>query len=303
MSGKSLADEQVSTDDVSLSVPRNVAGLITQVDRNAPPVLPKSAPTRSSNLEMGAEHRAITQKPVRRSFLQRFACCWSPSDVLSQATTTSTTDVRPASHGQPLHMPVMDKPVGTFKKLLALDLDETLVHSSFQPVDKASFSIAVTIDAIVHTVYVIKRPGCDEFLQRLAQHYELIIYTASLSKYADPLLDILDPHKTISKRLFRENCVYYDGHYVKDLSLLNREITQTIIVDNSPMSYIFHPENAIDCSSFFDDLADVELWQIADFLVSIKNCPDARLMCRHWREWCKNNPSSVPAPQIGLKLY
>jgi len=62
-------------------------------------------------------------------------------------------------------------------------------------------------------------------------------------------------------------------------------------------------ENAIDCSSFFDDLADVELWQIADFLVSIKNCPDARLMCRHWREWCKNNPSSVPAPQIGLKLY
>lgn len=52
------------------------------------------------------------------------------------------------------------------------------------------------------------------------------------------------------------------GHYVKDLSLLNREIQQTIIVDNSPMSYIFHPENAIDCSSFFDDPTDVELWQV-----------------------------------------
>lgn len=49
------------------------------------------------------------------------------------------------------------------------------------------------IEGIVHCVYVIKRPGCDEFLQRLAEHYELLIYTASLSKYADPLLDILDP--------------------------------------------------------------------------------------------------------------
>lgn len=63
----------------------------------------------------------------------------------------------------------------------------------------------------------------------------------------------------VSKRLFREHCVFYDGksslidwllwlnsslapgHYVKDLSLLNRDISQTIIVDNSPMSYIFHP--------------------------------------------------------------
>ena len=49
---------------------------------------------------------------------------------------------------------------------------------------------------------------------------------------------------------------------MKDLSLLNRDLSQTIIVDNSPMSYIFHPENAIDCGSFIDDLADIELWQV-----------------------------------------
>lgn len=45
------------------------------------------------------------------------------------------------------------------KKCLALDLDETLVHSSFQPVDNASFVISVVIEGVVHTVYVIKRPG------------------------------------------------------------------------------------------------------------------------------------------------
>ena len=82
---------------------------------------------------------------------------------------------------------------------------------------------------------------------------QIVIYTASLSKYADPLLDKLDVNKVIDKRLFRENCVFHDGHFVKDLSLLNRELSQTIIVDNSPMSYKFHPENAIDCASFIGE--------------------------------------------------
>jgi RNA polymerase II subunit A small phosphatase-like protein len=81
------------------------------------------------------------------------------------------------------------------KKCLALDLDETLVHSSFQPVENASFTISVTIEGMVHNVFVIKRPGVDEFLERMAETYELIVFTASLSKYADPLLDILDPKK------------------------------------------------------------------------------------------------------------
>lgn len=40
---------------------------------------------------------------------------------------------------------------------------------------------------------------------------QVVVYTASLSKYADPLLDELDIHKVISKRLFRENCVLHKG--------------------------------------------------------------------------------------------
>ena len=71
-------------------------------------------------------------------------------------------------------------------------------------------------------------------------------------------------------------------------------INSTIIVDNSPMSYKFHPENAIDCSSFLYDPKDVELWQIGDFLCGIYGCEDVRLVCRHWREWVKNNKSTVP---------
>jgi RNA polymerase II subunit A small phosphatase-like protein len=171
------------------------------------------------------------------------------------------------------------------KKCLVLDLDETLVHSSFRAVPGADFVIPVQIEDVVHYVYVAKRPGVDEFLIEMAKHYEVILYTASLNKYADPLLDLLDPHRTIRTRLFRESCVFYEGNYVKDLSILDRDLSQTIIVDNSPSSYIFHPENAIDCSSFIDDPEDVELKQIASFLTGVKDVKDVRSTCSMWREW------------------
>jgi len=183
------------------------------------------------------------------------------------------------------------------KKCLVLDLDETLVHSSLAEEPGAHMVIPVHIDNGIKDVYVIKRPGVDDFLKRMGEQYEIIIYTASLSKYADPLLDQLDVHKVISKRLFRENCVYHQGHYVKDLSLVNRDLQHCIIVDNSPMSYTFHPENAIDCGSFIDDPKDTEMWQIGDFLSGISKCDDVRLHCKWWREWCKKNPKKSTVPE------
>lgn len=182
------------------------------------------------------------------------------------------------------------------RKCLVLDLDETLVHSSLREEASAHMVIPVNIDNAVHDVYVIKRPGVDEFLKRMGEHFEIFVYTASLSKYADPLLDQLDTHRVISKRLFRENCVFHEGHYVKDLSLLNRDLQQTIIVDNSPMSYTFHPENAIDCGSFIDDMKDVEMWTIGDFLQGISKCDDVRQFCNGWREWCAAHPKLCTVP-------
>lgn len=171
------------------------------------------------------------------------------------------------------------------KKCLVLDLDETLVHSSFRAVPGADFVIPVQIEDVVHFVYVAKRPGVDEFLLEMSKYYEIVVYTASLNKYADPLLDLLDPHRVIRTRLFRESCVYYEGNYVKDLSLLDRDLKHSIIVDNSPNSYLFQPENAIDCSSFIDDPNDRELPQIAGFLKDIEDVEDVTGICRLWKKW------------------
>ncbi|KAI4168155.1 MAG: hypothetical protein LQ343_006594 [Gyalolechia ehrenbergii] len=152
------------------------------------------------------------------------------------------------------------------KKCLVLDLDETLVHSSFKILHQADFTIPVEIEGQYHNVYVIKRPGVDQFMKRVGELYEVVVFTASVSKYGDPLLDQLDIHNVVHHRLFRESCYNHQGNYVKDLSQVGRDLRETIIIDNSPTSYVFHPQHAVPISSWFSDAHDNELLDLIPVL-------------------------------------
>eukprot|EP01132_Coremiostelium_polycephalum_P005079 gene5079-6322_t len=172
--------------------------------------------------------------------------------------------------------PIQPKNIG--KKTLVLDLDETLVHSSFQPVNNADFIVPVDIEGKIHQVYVVKRPGVDHFLKTVGELFEIVVFTASLAKYADPVLNLLDIYNVIHFRLFREACHNHKSLYVKDLSRLGRELKSTIIVDNSPSSYMFHPENAIPIDSWFNDENDRELLEMIPLLEDITKVDDVRLV-------------------------
>jgi len=147
------------------------------------------------------------------------------------------------------------------KKCLVIDLDETLVHSSFKPVE-CDFIVHVEIEDQIYQVYVAKRPYVDEFLKRCGELFETVVFTASLAKYADPVLDLLDVHKVVDWRLFRESCSPYKGSYVKDMGRMGRDIDSIMIIDNSPHSYLFNPQNAIPCESWFCDKNDRELLEL-----------------------------------------
>jgi RNA polymerase II subunit A small phosphatase-like protein len=67
----------------------------------------------------------------------------------------------------------------------------------------------------------------------MSKHYELIIFTASLSKYADPLVDRLDSKRVCFFRLFREHCSMINGAFVKDMGRLDRDLKDVIILDVS----------------------------------------------------------------------
>lgn len=126
------------------------------------------------------------------------------------------------------------------------------------------------------SVYVLVRPGAKEFLEELAPFYEMVIYTASLSKYADPLMDILDPKGICTARLFREHCTFYSNIFVKDLSKIDRDPKDLLIIDNSPNSYLFQPESALPIVSWYDDMEDTLLYEYIPILQGMSIIDDVR---------------------------
>ena len=99
-------------------------------------------------------------------------------------------------------------------------------------------------------------------------------------QYADPVLDLLDKHHVVQHRLFREHCHNHRGTYVKDMSQMGRELKNIIIIDNSPASYLFHPENAVPIESWFDDPDDRDLEELIPFLQECAKAPDVRVPLR-----------------------
>lgn len=97
-----------------------------------------------------------------------------------------------------------------------------------------------------------------------------------MSIYANPLVDTIDPERTIPYRLYRDHCFSYQGSYIKDLSLLGRPMKDVIIVDNSPNAYYFHPENAVPILSWYDDPDDKCLFEMLPLLESLAGVDDVR---------------------------
>ncbi|XP_033338409.1 CTD small phosphatase herzog [Megalopta genalis] len=228
--------------------------------------------------EVASNGPASGKKPRGRGLLRSLLCCLGRGRG-SSSKSSKTSSVQWEDHGYSppprtgsqrfLLPPVRHQDM--HKKCMVIDLDETLVHSSFKPINNADFVVPVEIDGTVHQVYVLKRPYVDEFLQRMGELYECVLFTASLAKYADPVADLLDRWGVFRARLFRESCVFHRGNYVKDLNKLGRDLQQIIIVDNSPASYIFHPDNAVPVASWFDDMTDSELLDLIPFFEKLSN--------------------------------
>ena len=168
--------------------------------------------------------------------------------------------------------------ISKFKKTLVLDLDETLIHSNFFNINNSNcdFSLDINYENKNIKANVLKRPGVDEFLSKMSNLYEIVIFTASLSQYAIPLIEQLDKNKVCSFKLFREHCSFINNGYTKDLKRLNRNMNDIIIVDNTPNCYFLNNDNGFPIKSWLNDINDRELIRIIPYLEFLSNVDDVR---------------------------
>ena len=161
------------------------------------------------------------------------------------------------------------------KKSLILDLDETLVHSSFFPFERASdLTLPIKVDNHNRLVYILRRPYAIEFMKEMSQYYEIIIYTASIPEYASNLLDELDKYNIISKRYYRYNCILNKGMYIKDLRIIGKPFKDLIIIDNNPISYAYNINNGLPILSWYGDREDIELLKLIPLLKFLSKVDD-----------------------------
>ncbi|KAG5292848.1 NIF domain-containing protein [Histoplasma ohiense] len=199
---------------------------------------------------------------------------------------------------QPSYTPPCNPRYGpSAQKTLVLDLDETLIHSLAKggrmssghmvevklstPVTTSTPEGSATTIGPQHPIlyYVHKRPHCDEFLRKVCKWYKLVVFTASVQEYADPVIDWLEQErKYFHRRYYRQHCTLRNGAYIKDLSSVEPDLSKVMILDNSPMSYIFHEDNAIPIEGWINDPTDNDLLHLIPILEALQYVTDVRAL-------------------------
>jgi len=137
---------------------------------------------------------------------------------------------------------------------LVLDIDETISHTM-----KLSFGN-----------YFLLRPGVIHLIKKLYHFFEIDIFTAAIKRYADNIVDKLDPNdEYINYRFYREHCIYEGTKTVKKLVRMGRELNKIIFVDNIKYNAKYNMDNLYHVSSWKDDVYDEEMIKLQDLLIEI----------------------------------
>lgn len=168
------------------------------------------------------------------------------------------------------------------KKILLLDLDETLLHADFQNrFSEHDAVITFTSNSIQYSVGIMVRPGAFDFLNILSEQFEIYAFTASSSPYAEAVVNFFDPEGKIFKRIFTRNkCLnLFNRIYIKDLSTIFDidDIGRVVLVDNSFYSFMNNISNGVLINSFYGDKSDLELYSVMNYLIGfVSKAEDVR---------------------------
>lgn len=219
--------------------------------QNIRPQTPVYSEISIEKVEMVDYKTFIKDKKISRTFIELTKC-----DEIEVVSTKDNTEASPVI--QVPYLPPKCK--GDKEYTLVLDLDETLIHypdfTAYEDFDQDFYML---------------RPGLHKFLKRMAEYYEIVVFTAGTQDYADYILDQVDFCHKISHRLYRQHWTLDGNIYRKDLDKLGRDLAKVIIVDNLPENFEKHQNNGITIKSWYDDMDDTVLGDLGDILEEIQN--------------------------------
>lgn len=152
-------------------------------------------------------------------------------------------------------VPYLSENTSNKEYTLVLDLDETLVHF----IEDAE------------SAYIQIRPGAEDFIEELAEYFELVVFTAAMQSYADLVIDGIDPKQKISGRLYRQHTETIGSVNVKDLSKIGRDLNKVVILENCADNFRLQPLNGIQIKDFEGDENDEELDILKVELIKLVN--------------------------------
>ena len=193
----------------------------------------------------------------------------------------------------------MPAPTGTARKLLVLDLDETLIHASEAALDRAE-------DFRVGPYFIYRRPHLDAFIARVRMHFELCVWTASGEAYATQIIERTFPPGALEFVWSHRRCTLVrdwtnDGYEtIKNLAKIKRRgyrLESVIAVDDTPAKYARSYGNLVAVREFVGDTSDAELPLLADYLIGLASAANVRVIeKRHWRQQVSKAGPEPPAP-------
>jgi len=268
------------------------------------------------------DHKAMAQELKEPAKLPE-----PPALEAATATAAAVVSAQPPPKASASAKPIPRGPSSVIRqtpKILVLDLDETLIHSTSRPrpgyelghrggpgagataLLRGGFGfgwllgldglgallglrgrahpgrlrthmVEVVLEGRSLIYHVYKRPWVDYFLRKVAAWYHVVVYTASVQEYADPVIDWLDQGRgLISGRLFRDACTFSNGAYLKNLSIVDADLARVCLVDNSPASYLINPANGIPIEGWTHDPNDEALLDLLPVLDSLRFASDVR---------------------------
>lgn len=173
------------------------------------------------------------------------------------------------------------------RHLLILDLDETLVFATEDPLN-------YTPDCQLSDYAVYCRPYLNEFLTQVLVWFQVAVWSSAGGSYVQEVVELIFPDANALKFVWsgkrctqRYDLIESQFYWVKKLKKVKRRgfnLDQVLMIDDTPQKLEQNYGNLIRVRPFEGDRHDTELRDLLPFLAALRSVDNVRQVeKRNWR--------------------